>query len=259
MSAWDGASRRADRTHIAVRKEPSLQSEGCRAARSSAITTLLGPASQPPANAIMQQTASSCHNATVGRALGQRQRSARRHQAPRSAAAATSAAAAPRTPAAASAAAPQDAVNQPRHWAHTAGSWAAGLGAACLLLAGSGSPALAAARLPPIDDTAPGRCDVSALDKFADTRATFSLEASGGNMTEAIVDIRGCDFRLERGRAEHDLRPAPPVAACRHLHLASSSGWQHALQSRSHMIQPSALQQQGLARQGAERRVHAGA
>mgnify|MGYP006973273435 CR=1 FL=1 len=28
----------------------------------------------------------------------------------------------------------------------------------------------------------------------ADTRATFSLEASGGNMTEALVDIRNCDF-----------------------------------------------------------------
>ena len=28
----------------------------------------------------------------------------------------------------------------------------------------------------------------------ADTRATFSQEASGGGMTEAIVDIRGCDF-----------------------------------------------------------------
>jgi hypothetical protein len=35
---------------------------------------------------------------------------------------------------------------------------------------------------------------VEALDKFADTRAKFSQEASGGNMTEANVDIRGCDF-----------------------------------------------------------------
>lgn len=35
------------------------------------------------------------------------------------------------------------------------------------------------------------RCTLAALDKFADTRATFSLEASGGNMTEAIVDVRG--------------------------------------------------------------------
>lgn len=138
---------------------------------------------------MVQQTVSLCYQAPAGCALGQRQRSVRRHPAPRSAAAATSAAA------------PRDAVNQPRQWAHTAGGWAAGLGAACLLLAGGGSPALAAARLPPIDEAAPGRCDVSALDKFADTRATFSLEASGGNMTEAIVDIRGCDFRLERGPA----------------------------------------------------------
>lgn len=45
-------------------------------------------------------------------------------------------------------------------------------------------------RLPPITESA-NRCDVSALDKFADTRAKFSQEASGGNMVEAIVDIRG--------------------------------------------------------------------
>jgi hypothetical protein len=29
---------------------------------------------------------------------------------------------------------------------------------------------------------------------LADTRAKFSQESAGGNMTEAIVDVRGCDF-----------------------------------------------------------------
>lgn len=65
-------------------------------------------------------------------------------------------------------------------------------GAASLLLLGSGAPPAAAAggRQPPIKEDA-GRCELAALDKFADTRATFSLEASGGNMTEANVDVRG--------------------------------------------------------------------
>ncbi len=47
-----------------------------------------------------------------------------------------------------------------------------------------GSPldALAAkSKLPPIDTSDPNRCDVSALDKFADTRAAFSQESSGGS------------------------------------------------------------------------------
>ena len=48
-------------------------------------------------------------------------------------------------------------------------------------------------RQPPVAEQA-GRCEVAALDKFADTRATFSQEASGGNMAEAVVDIRDCDF-----------------------------------------------------------------
>uniref|UniRef100_A0A383WPB0 Pentapeptide repeat-containing protein n=1 Tax=Tetradesmus obliquus TaxID=3088 RepID=A0A383WPB0_TETOB len=48
-------------------------------------------------------------------------------------------------------------------------------------------------RQPPIAESA-HRCDVTALDKFADTRAKFSQESAGGNMTEAIVDVRGCDF-----------------------------------------------------------------
>lgn len=61
---------------------------------------------------------------------------------------------------------------------------------ASLLLLSSGA---AYARQPPIQEEA-GRCTIEALDKFADTRATFSLEASGGNMAEAVVDIRGCDY-----------------------------------------------------------------
>ncbi|GLI66590.1 hypothetical protein VaNZ11_010510 [Volvox africanus] len=49
-------------------------------------------------------------------------------------------------------------------------------------------------KLPPIDTSNPNRCEISALDKFADTRAAFSQESSGGNMVEAIVDVRECDF-----------------------------------------------------------------
>lgn len=45
----------------------------------------------------------------------------------------------------------------------------------------------AKSRLPPIDVNDPNRCTVAALDKFADTRAAFSQESSGGNMVEAIV------------------------------------------------------------------------
>ncbi|KAI8467799.1 MAG: hypothetical protein J3K34DRAFT_429284 [Monoraphidium minutum] len=64
-----------------------------------------------------------------------------------------------------------------------------------LCLAGSPLDAQAAQRTkqPPVTEEA-GRCEVAALDKFADTRATFSQEASGGNMSEAVVDIRDCDF-----------------------------------------------------------------
>jgi hypothetical protein len=76
-------------------------------------------------------------------------------------------------------------------------------------------------QLPPIQESA-DRCTLGALDKFADTRANFSQvsyrktdsvmqliffcikvnlmwpaypveqEASGGGMTEAFVDVRGC-------------------------------------------------------------------
>ncbi|KAI7842561.1 hypothetical protein COHA_003798 [Chlorella ohadii] len=126
-----------------------------------------------------QLATTTCFKAASGRAPPQPQRSVRRRRL-------ATAAAMPQQPAQA------ELDCQPRSWARAAGGWAAGLGAACLLLAGSGSPA-EAARLPPVEDT-PGRCDISALDKFADTRATFSLEASGGNMVEAIVDIRGCDY-----------------------------------------------------------------
>eukprot|EP00887_Chlorella_sp_A99_P005293 scaffold1.g5293.t1 len=76
---------------------------------------------------------------------------------------------------------------------HLAGGTAAAVVAALLLL-GDGAPADAAgARLPPVREEA-GRCTVEALDKFAGTRATFSLEASGGNMVEAVVDVRGCNY-----------------------------------------------------------------
>ena len=44
---------------------------------------------------------------------------------------------------------------------------------------------------PPSEDVA--RCSIEALDKFADTRAVFSQEASSG-MEEAYVDVRNCDF-----------------------------------------------------------------
>jgi uncharacterized protein YjbI with pentapeptide repeats len=36
-------------------------------------------------------------------------------------------------------------------------------------------------------------CSLEALDKFAETRAVFSQEASSG-MDEAFVDVRGCDY-----------------------------------------------------------------
>ena len=47
-------------------------------------------------------------------------------------------------------------------------------------------------RLPP-PGTEAGRCSMEALDKFADTRAAFSQEASSG-MEEAYVDVRNCDY-----------------------------------------------------------------
>lgn len=68
------------------------------------------------------------------------------------------------------------------------------VGAACLLCLSPAMDASAArGRLPPPTDEA-DRCTISALDKFADTRAKFSLEASGGNMVEALVDVRDCDL-----------------------------------------------------------------
>lgn len=38
----------------------------------------------------------------------------------------------------------------------------------------------------------PTRCTVASLDKFADTRAQYSLEVGSGSMTEALVDVSGC-------------------------------------------------------------------
>jgi uncharacterized protein YjbI with pentapeptide repeats len=53
--------------------------------------------------------------------------------------------------------------------------------------------ALAArSRLPPPSNDA-SRCTLEALDKFAETRAVFSQEASSG-MEEAYVDVRGCNY-----------------------------------------------------------------
>ncbi|KAG2441713.1 hypothetical protein HXX76_003329 [Chlamydomonas incerta] len=66
---------------------------------------------------------------------------------------------------------------------------------AASILLGAPLDAMAAkSKLPPIDVNDPNRCTVGALDKFADTRAAFSQESSGGNMVEAIVDVRDCDF-----------------------------------------------------------------
>ncbi|GLC43697.1 hypothetical protein PLESTB_000409300 [Pleodorina starrii] len=83
---------------------------------------------------------------------------------------------------------------------HARSSWASqnaamiAMGAAALLLGAPLDAEAAKSKLPPIDTANPNRCDVSALDKFADTRAAFSQESSGGNMVEAIVDVRECDF-----------------------------------------------------------------
>ncbi|KAG1678749.1 hypothetical protein FOA52_012788 [Chlamydomonas sp. UWO 241] len=53
------------------------------------------------------------------------------------------------------------------------------------------SPAFA---IPPPDGADLKRCEISAFDKFASTRAKFSMEAAGGGMAEATVDVRDCDF-----------------------------------------------------------------
>ena len=44
--------------------------------------------------------------------------------------------------------------------------------------------------LPPIDFSDPKRCEATALDKFASTRAAFSLEAGSGDNNDLLVDIR---------------------------------------------------------------------
>lgn len=78
-------------------------------------------------------------------------------------------------------------------------AFAGAAAALCLSLGPCVAPAEAAGRkAPPVTESA-GRCEVSALDKFADTRATFSQEASGGNMVEALVDIRGKQLLDGRG------------------------------------------------------------
>ena len=42
---------------------------------------------------------------------------------------------------------------------------------------------------------------MEALDKFAETRAIFSQEASSG-MDEAFVDVRGCDYSIMNLRSK---------------------------------------------------------
>lgn len=70
-----------------------------------------------------------------------------------------------------------------------------GLGAALTVGLGAFTvtPASAFARsniLPPIDFSDSERCLPSQLDKFAQTRAKFSLEAGSGDVKELLVDIR---------------------------------------------------------------------
>mmetsp|Transcript_19530 Transcript_19530/g.34839 ORF Transcript_19530/g.34839 Transcript_19530/m.34839 type:complete len:239 (+) Transcript_19530:153-869(+) len=73
----------------------------------------------------------------------------------------------------------------------------AGLGAAALVFSACPQTATALKIPPQSAESAEVRCKISSLDKFADTRAKFSLEASSGAMDEALVDVRGCDFRGE--------------------------------------------------------------
>lgn len=62
-------------------------------------------------------------------------------------------------------------------WRQQLLSAAAGVGAAALLACSMPGAADAARSLPPKSDD-PQRCELSALDKFADTRAAFSLVRS---------------------------------------------------------------------------------
>jgi len=76
------------------------------------------------------------------------------------------------------------------------------IAAVMTLGAGGVQPAQAAPRQqPPIVESAK-RCTLEALDLFADTRKTFSQEASSGGMTEALVDVRDCDFSGKDLRAK---------------------------------------------------------
>jgi hypothetical protein len=45
-----------------------------------------------------------------------------------------------------------------------------------------------------------------------DTRAKFSQESAGGNMTEAIVDVRGCDFSNQVRRSTQAVNRVSAVA-----------------------------------------------
>jgi len=53
-------------------------------------------------------------------------------------------------------------------------------------------PAPAVALAAPSAD--PARCNVSRLKDFASTRASFSMEVSGGALPEAVLDLRDCVF-----------------------------------------------------------------
>ena len=53
-------------------------------------------------------------------------------------------------------------------------------------------PASALALAAPSAD--PARCNVSRLKDFAATRASFSMEVSGGALPEAVLDLRDCQF-----------------------------------------------------------------
>ncbi|GFH31128.1 uncharacterized protein HaLaN_30107, partial [Haematococcus lacustris] len=62
-----------------------------------------------------------------------------------------------------------------------------------------------------------------------DTRAQFSQEASSGAMTEALVDVRGCDFSGLDLRKKRPLSSPAPAAGSRlgtRLEAASPGlGW----------------------------------
>lgn len=81
----------------------------------------------------------------------------------------------------------------PSAWLHQQAAHLVVLGAAAMLALPMDAYA-ARGTIGPIDANDTKRCEVTAFDKFAETRAAFSQESAGGNMVEAIVDVRECDF-----------------------------------------------------------------